>query len=243
MRLSWYRWEPGSVPYLDRVSDETRGILWRWMDDYWRGLDVPGMGASTKEAEMVWPVLRDGLDAMREHLEQNHKVKHFNAVNANRIRWGSKRIPSGSQQDPTRIQEEEEEVEEEKTKKEKTTMPIRARRTPKKKEPQKEETLESLLQGREGIMWERYWKLVGLWPSDKNPAPKRTARAFLRAMEQMAGNEKAVFWAAIAYRDKHVPPARREDESRFMKNVETWLSEEGWQAEQAIMVESLKEPS
>lgn len=232
--MTWYKWEPGLIPYMERSPDLVRGILHRCADDYWRGFQPDLLGNS--EAEKIWPVLKAYLDDQRTDFEGKANSRHIKAEHAASMRWASPSITRDAQSMLGMPEEKRKE-----DKKIKDAKPSRVRSAPTKKEPPKEETLETLLQGREGILWERYWKLVGLWPSDKNPAPKRTARAFLRAMEQMAGNEKAVFWAAIAYRDKHIPPVRKDDESRFMKNVETWLSEEGWQAEQAIMVESRRE--
>lgn len=123
--LPWYKWEPGAIPYLDRISYEARGILWSWADDHWRGMQVPSplfeaSETATKEANKVWPTLRQWLDEKRITAEENSKSKHINAVNANRIRWESKRNPNGIQDIDIELEKEQEKEKELK----KTTTPL-----------------------------------------------------------------------------------------------------------------------
>lgn len=94
MKLTWYKWEPGSVPYLDRISDEARGILWRWMDDYWRGFPAPS-GATCPEAESVWPFLRDNLDAFRLDAESKAEARGKRSAHAAAVRWECRTHASG----------------------------------------------------------------------------------------------------------------------------------------------------
>lgn len=104
-----------------------------------------------------------------------------------------------------------------------------------------DQSLEEILQGRDSKTWERYWKLIGLWDASKNPAPKRTAHAFVKVMEKFKGRELAIYYAACAYQERFVPPARATDETRFMKNVLTWLEEEAWENEPQAIREAMEE--
>lgn len=116
--MPWYKWEPGAIPYLDRISVEARGLLWIWMDDWWRGFptgDPMGVSEATlSEATRVWPVILANLTALKDEAESNRKSRHYSAVNANRIRWGSGSDPDASECHPKPSQEGEVEGEVEK---------------------------------------------------------------------------------------------------------------------------------
>lgn len=91
-----------------------------------------------------------------------------------------------------------------------------------------EPTLEEMLGGKDSQTYSRYWKTMKCWPSDKNYAPKQTAKAWLKACEKT--DAKTIYFAAQNYRDLFLPPKRPTDECRFMKNPLTWLQEEAWLA-------------
>jgi len=72
----------------------------------------------------------------------------------------------------------------------------------------------------------RYWKMMKVWPAEKNHSPKLTAQAWVRACEKE--DPKTIYCAALAYRDCFLPPKRKKDETQFMKSPLVWLKEEGW---------------
>ena len=92
-----------------------------------------------------------------------------------------------------------------------------------------EQTLAEILGGGASPTYNRYWKLMGVWPKDKNPAPRVTARAWLDACKRT--DPLKIFMAAVSYRDRYLPPHKDADETRYMKSPLVWLREEGYEAE------------
>lgn len=86
--MSWYKWEPGFIPYMDRCDDLVRGILHRCADDYWRGFEPDLSG--NPEAEKIWPVLKKHLDSQAQEFEEKAKSRQVKAENAASIRWASR---------------------------------------------------------------------------------------------------------------------------------------------------------
>jgi hypothetical protein len=100
--------------------------------------------------------------------------------------------------------------------------PKRARGKPKPEQPP--ESLDDILGGRHSLTYERYWKFVKIWPGDKNPAPKHTARAFVEACQKET--PQRLCQAALNYQARFP-----ESERRYMKNPLAWLTEEAWHNE------------
>ena len=231
--LPWYKWEPGSVPYMDRISVEARGLLWVWMDDYWRGWEVPSPLVSAsdlavKEAAKVWPVLKANLDAFKSEAEAKAKSRHISSENANRIRWGSVSDPKSSQEEEVDIEKDKEKKKKEPTSRKRSVMP------PKVKNPT-EPTMESLygvlaeaVQAVDpGEVWDHaraknaYWKIVGHWHPTKNPKPKQTLLALIEATK--AGTSiHQIYSGAEAYKEDNY------NREHFMAQVSEWVKNEGW---------------
>ena len=92
-----------------------------------------------------------------------------------------------------------------------------------------DESLDSILGGRDSQNYVRFWKFASIWPKDRNPGPKSLARAWNAAC---AKDEPVnIYHGALNYRDGFLPPRRDKDETQFMKAPLTWLQEEGWQAQ------------
>lgn len=250
--MEWYRWRPGAIPQLERLPMAVRGVahavldfLWihpeegrEWeavIEDLMLDVDlseIPQMGR-------LYPILVEYILSERENAEAFKESRREHAQKAARARWAMHehaRACTSNAHDARDAKEREKELPNEKPSKSPPTPP-RGKPRP-KPAAAPEPSLEEILGGKGSKNWERYWKLAQLWPSEKNPAPKRSARAFLKAMEQMQGKEPAVYWAAQAYREKHEDPTGRDDRTRFMKLFETWLAEEGWQAEREVMREA-----
>lgn len=98
-----------------------------------------------------------------------------------------------------------------------------------KVQPLQTQPLEVLLGGKGSQTWDRYWRTMGVWPREKNPAPKRTAMAWLEACKRQAPAD--IYRAALHYRDEFLPPRRKADETQFMRSPLEWLEQEGWLTE------------
>lgn len=96
-------------------------------------------------------------------------------------------------------------------------------------QPLETQPLEVLLGGKGSQTWDRYWRTMGVWPREKNPAPKRTAAAWLEACKRQAPTD--IYRAALHYRDEFLPPRRKADETHFMRSPLEWLEQEGWLTE------------
>jgi uncharacterized protein YdaU (DUF1376 family) len=107
---------------------------------------------------------------------------------------------------------------------EKAEKPKKAKRE-KPKDPE-DQSLEEILGGKTGIAWERFWKTMQVWNRDKLFAPKKLARAWLKACTK--ADAKLIYVAALSYRDEFLAEKRGKDETQFMKNPLEWLEEEGW---------------
>ena len=110
------------------------------------------------------------------------------------------------------------------------------REKPAKPKKPEDQSLEQILGGKGSQTWERFWKTLNVWPRDKNPAPKTTALAWLKACEK--ADAKNIYVAALHYRDQFLPPIREADETHFMRSPVVWLNEEGWNTE----LQALEEP-
>jgi hypothetical protein len=109
------------------------------------------------------------------------------------------------------------------------TAPPNGKRSTKNKPIQIEPTLDEILGGRDSKNAERFWKFAGIWPKERNPAPKSLARAWNAACAR--DEPVRIYHGALNYRDGFLPPRREKDETQFMKAPLAWLQEEGWQAQ------------
>lgn len=108
--------------------------------------------------------------------------------------------------------------------------PAKAKKARPVKSPKPEtQRLDEILGGKGSQNFTRYWKFAGIWNPEKNPSPKALALEWNRTCAKE--NPKAVYLAALNYRERFEPPARPADETRFMKSPLAWLQEEGWKVE------------
>lgn len=101
-------------------------------------------------------------------------------------------------------------------------MKLEKKQGPVRRVPQKdEETIFTILDCEYGDPGYRaFWTFCQVWPQDKNPMPKATAKAWVKALEKAPA--KDIYRAALQYREDKEP--------KYMVNIAKWLDNEGWSA-------------
>lgn len=100
-----------------------------------------------------------------------------------------------------------------------TATPPTVKATAPKPKPSVDDSLESILGGKDSPAWTSYWKLAGLFGPGKNPAPKTTAKLYA--------------YAIVGFHPDHLLEKAQElvkatSEQKYLPQLAKWLEGEGY---------------
>ena len=248
--LKWYRWWPGAIPQLERVSPEIRGLAHALMDALWvnpscidepaemcRVLMLPCSTETAKVLNNLLPALEQFIDYERDDYNGHHDAKveagrKGGLARAERAKQTQAVLSSASssQAHPSILPSiQPTDKKKEPTSRKRSVMPPKVKNPT---EPNMEElygVLAEVIQPMDGpdVVWDHaraknaYWKIVGHWHPTKNPKPKQTLLAMIEATK--AGTSiHQIYSGAEAYKEDNY------NREHFMAQVSEWVKNEGW---------------
>lgn len=247
--LKWYRWWPGAIPQLERVSPEIRGLAHALMDALWvnpscidepaemcRVLMLPCSTETAKVLNNLLPALEQFIDSERDDYNGHHDAKveagrKGGLARAERAKQTQAVLSSASssQAHPSILPSiQPTDKKKEPTSRKRSVMPPKVKNPT---EPNMEElygVLAEVVQAADpGEVWDHarakkaYWTIVGNWHPTKNPKPKGVLLGIIESV-RAGTNIQDIAWGAEAYKEDNY------NREHFMAQVSEWVKNEGW---------------